>query len=29
VAGFAAQNLMLPRSEAQVLLALEDFPRGR
>jgi amino-acid N-acetyltransferase len=25
VAGFAAQNLMLPRSEGQVLLALEDF----
>jgi amino-acid N-acetyltransferase len=25
VNGFAAQNLMLPRSEAQVLLALEDF----
>ena len=25
VGGFAAQNLMLPRSEAQVLLALEDF----
>lgn len=25
VNGFAAQNLMLPRSEAQVLLALHDF----
>ncbi|HNS03057.1 MAG TPA: N-acetyltransferase [Anaerolineae bacterium] len=25
VSGFAAQNLMLPRSQAQVLLALEDF----
>ncbi len=25
VNGFAAQNLMLPRSEAQVLLALQDF----